>query len=768
MKLKKILDFFNKEQKFTSSYNDKDGVVTISCNKKHDFKKGKEYVIEIDNKIIPFKVKEIIDKRTITSKYFTPAIYVWTSEILQEENIYKVGITNWQSVFDRVKQTDTTGVVHKPRIVDWWYIDVTSPKESLEIEKIIHNRLNLIRTNREFVKNDYKTEIKPTILNVINEYNAKKINTDGPNKFPRYYQYIRKELAREYYKTNDIGYIQSACGTGKSYDGFWIYDELINSKVLNPKSGIIVLFVPSLGLLDQTVDDLLDLFTTYSYNLRTIKIGSDKNSTTESSDLISFIKESDNRSVNLIACTYHSHKIIQNSLAITNTKVDFTIYDEVHRTAGFLDKHFLQAIKNSVIPSQKKLSMTATVVKYTDSSVGVAGMSNKQLYGECFHTYSTSSGIEDGYLTPIKIVVLVVDEKSIDGVKEIINENKKLSTVDLFNDDEFGYSSFVIQLIAGLEAFKQGLWTHPIYYANTISRAERFNECMEYLAPKFGVNLDYIKLLSGKDSAELRNNELKYKFSKAKKGLVSNSQCLTEGISVNCVDGIGFIDPRESVVNQTQIYGRGMRLYPGKKETTVIIPVVYNNNKIESNYWNETLNVALNMISSSDEIQDILDNDRFDLVVDSNIKNGIEERTVKSNQISKNNSGGNKKPLSENKKTEPFYIPINGLLSLKFKEIVKGHRKSPRETFDKISTQQRMYDYFGEYENGISVSLREFNKKGVKKYSKYIKTKEWHIENYSKLNDVSEEKANEELINFFKRIEKSQEELFNLIYETTI
>ena len=172
-----ILDFFKKKQKFKISYNDKDGIVTINCAKNHEFKKGKEYLIEVDGSIIPFKVKDIISDKIVTSKYFTPAIYVWTSEILQENNIYKVGVTNWQSVFDRVNQTDTTGVVYKPRIVDYWYIDVSKPSEASDMEHSIHMRLNLVRKNREFIKNEYK-EIKQVILEVIEEFNAKKISPD--------------------------------------------------------------------------------------------------------------------------------------------------------------------------------------------------------------------------------------------------------------------------------------------------------------------------------------------------------------------------------------------------------------------------------------------------------------------------------------------------------------------------------------------------------------------------------------------------------------
>jgi len=768
MKLKdRFVSFFRRKLDFKLTYNEVENLVTIKCNKNHNFKKNKVYHLKINDKIVPFKVKSVIDKKTVTSKYFTPALYVWTTELFQDNNIYKVGITNWQTVFERVNQQDTTGVPYKPRIVDYWLLDVDTPIEAEKIEKTVHSRLNLIRNSREFVENDYKTEVKPTILDVIKEFNANKIKPDSPTIFPRYYQYIRKELAIKYYTNNNIGWFQSACGTGKSYDGFWIYDALNTNEIFINSNGIVILFVPSLQLLEQTVGDLSMLFDMYSYKLRTIKISSENGNTTNENDLVSFIKESDNKnnSVNLIACTYQSYKVVQNSLAITNTIVDFTIYDEVHKLAGFLDKSFLQSIKDSVIPSQKKVSMTASPIFYMNNGIGVAGMNNKQMFGKGFHTYSTSDGIEDGYLTPLRVVALDIEEESINYVAELINENNRLSTVELFNDDEFGYASFIVQLICALEAFKQGLWTHPIYYSNTIARAEKFNECLEYLAPIFGVKLDYIKVLQGSDSAKTRNTELQYKFTKSKIGLVSNSRCLNEGISVKCVDGIGFIDPRDSMVDITQILGRPMRLYDGKGESVIIIPVVYKNGKIKSDYWKETLNIVLNLVASNDEIENILSSGEVDIVKNVNIRKNIDLTVAIPKQKTKNKSGGNKKSLDKKKKTEPFYISNSELLSLKFKDIVKGYRSKPRSTNNNIVKKIRKYDYYAKYENGIEVSLREFDVKVIKKYSQYIKTNEWHIENYSKLNNMPLEQAKNELEDFFKRIEKKQKTLFDKIYE---
>jgi predicted helicase len=52
-------------------------------------------------------------------------------------------------------------------------------------------------------------------------------------------------------------------------------------------------------------------------------------------------------------------------------------------------------------------------------------------------------------------------------------------------------------------------------------------------------------------------------FREAKKALITNARCLTEGIDVPAVDMVGFIDPRHSKIDIAQATGRAMRKLRG-------------------------------------------------------------------------------------------------------------------------------------------------------------------------------------------------------------
>ncbi len=57
------------------------------------------------------------------------------------------------------------------------------------------------------------------------------------------------------------------------------------------------------------------------------------------------------------------------------------------------------------------------------------------------------------------------------------------------------------------------------------------------------------------------------------RGMLSNARCLGEGVDVPTLDGIAFIDPKQSQVDIVQAVGRAMRKSHGKTLATIVIPV---------------------------------------------------------------------------------------------------------------------------------------------------------------------------------------------------
>jgi len=57
------------------------------------------------------------------------------------------------------------------------------------------------------------------------------------------------------------------------------------------------------------------------------------------------------------------------------------------------------------------------------------------------------------------------------------------------------------------------------------------------------------------------------------RGLLANARCLAEGVDVPTLDGVAFIDPRQSEVDIVQAVGRAIRKSDDKTIGTIVIPV---------------------------------------------------------------------------------------------------------------------------------------------------------------------------------------------------
>src|SRR5262249_35019275 len=64
-------------------------------------------------------------------------------------------------------------------------------------------------------------------------------------------------------------------------------------------------------------------------------------------------------------------------------------------------------------------------------------------------------------------------------------------------------------------------------------------------------------------------------FREARHSLITNARCLTEGIDVQAVDMVAFIDPRRSKIDIAQATGRAMRKPRGLDKTLgyIVVPL---------------------------------------------------------------------------------------------------------------------------------------------------------------------------------------------------
>jgi len=450
---------------------------------------------------------------------------------------------------------------------------------------------------------------------------------------------------------------------------------------------------------------------------------------------------------------------------MTDIKPDLVIYDEAHRITGEMTKSWFKCLLDTNLPSTKKIFMTASPIFYTPESTGFSGMNNENLFGKCFHRYEFLDAVFDGYITPLEVLGMSTTHNTIESIKKALCENGKIIPEGLYLESEGGefegYTTFFLQLHNTLVALKEKKITHPIIYANTIKRVELFMEYLNELAPQYGVKIGYSEIFTGNDSIKSRISKLAGPFSRAKIGVVGNSRCLQEGISIDRVDSIILIDPRFSGPDIIQILGRPVRLCKGKKKATVILPVLceYDQEKlkIDRSYFSITRNLMISISSSDSDFANMilaLEEDAFyftDLARSGiSLKNvpAPEEREGLKNITGANRGNPNDKPQEQTPRVEWNEL-ISSLDMVSIVDTSNGAREKNKTKEGKdIQKLSRIYSYCTRYLENIESYLERKSHKLISNSSKFIKSETEHFSDYSQTYNISLLKAKEELDSF--------------------
>lgn len=737
--------------------------------------------LNIDGEVHLYKVLKCdIENKTIEAKKFNPCIYAWTTESYKLNNVYKVGLVNWQSVCSRMKQTFTTGVLEKIEVVETFNLDVYDSKSTHDIEKEIHNRIGLKTKGREAVQGDWKEEIRPAIVDVINEFKATLIspNTITPLS-PRYYQYHASLLANDYYKENDRGWIQWACGSGKSFGGYWIWDNAIKS---NAKNNLVVILVPNRQLVKQTHDDWMYVATSHGDKFKSIKIGGVENAIDNVEEIKRWLDNITSDTLNVVVSTYQSSNKIMDALRLVGLKADFVINDEVHRITGENTKSWKKCLLDSHLPSYKRLSMTASPIEYTTESLGFSGMENIQLFGNKFHQYLTLDAIFDNYISPIEIYGIEASPNIVHDIKQKINANRNIIQRNLINTDKSydfseiedevnideGNPTFYISLHNTLIALQQELISHPVIYANSTKRIRMFMACLIAMAPEYGVNIGYSEVFTSKDKIDKRIKNLKIKFSKAKVAVAGNVYCLQEGISVDAIDSTILIDPRSSGPAIIQILGRPVRLDNNNKNkiARIFIPVILEKDKqgkiiIDNAYFKTTRDWMLAITGADEDFSTLMIEDfRF---FTNKSRQGIEVRNILPRNGRTSVSGRNRNLDRTPQQLE--VVDFNDIKKhLKLSTLITPSKTAniKRNTEDgkQIYLERQAITFVRGYICKIKNYINNYNPRQISHYSKIINTKENYISDFAQFQDIdietskyNLEKANlKELINILDKL----------------
>ncbi len=454
----------------------------------------------------------------------------------------------------------------------------------------------------------------------------------------RPYQELAVKSVLEGFQSNDRGKLIMPPGTGKTLVALRVAEAL--------GAGKLILFIcPSIALLDQTIKVW---FRDSEIPINAYAVVSDRGvgrtdelnkisllsfpATTSSEELLKSFRLNEEK-LNVIFSTYQSLNVIKEAQQQGLPEFDLIICDEAHRTAGVSqreDSSFKIVHSNEHINGKKRLYMTATpkVFDARDEDrlkleeeflVKVYDMSDEKIFGPTFFEYSFRKAIEEGYLSPYRVVVLMVDKKDIqEKLFEYLLDNKKLSVDDTTNLKKLSVDDTTKlvglgRLIRGEIYNEDGTILdlsvkRGIVFVNRVSKSKQIEEDFPLVFEKyFGENPRVeIKHIDG----NMPVFEKRDKINRLRKGgtnthILTNAKVLTEGIDVPALDFVAFLDPKESVVEIIQALGRVVRKAEGKEFGLIFVPLVVATDvqdideKIEKSSY-KTLWQVINAVSSLD------------------------------------------------------------------------------------------------------------------------------------------------------------------------
>lgn len=452
-------------------------------------------------------------------------------------------------------------------------------------------------------------------------------------KMPRKYQKLALAKIADGFLHHDRGQLLMACGTGKTVTGIWVANDL--------KAQLVAVFVPNLGLLDQT-------FTDWKLNqtqFEALIVASDKSvgyddtvnrvsqlaqrPTTDVEEIKAFLmKGSDQQKV--IFSTYQSSLVLGDALKQAGGTLDLAIMDEAHRTAGKVGNEFTGVLDDAKVPANKRLFMTGTAKIYsprvqrggTERGVEVASMDNEKFYGPVFYELSFYDAIyKYKRLSDYRVHTIKVREDDPNYAKYLEWAIDRY-VLDEDNDIDAGQVAAAIALI---KAIKQLGLRSIIVSTTRVPAARKFAKMLEELTnhvdkkdrPPVKV---WAQAVSGKDPTRVRKKALRRLRNvdpTRECGILCNARCLNEGIDVPALDGLMFADPKRSVIDIAQAVGRVVRRSEGKDKGHIMIPVFLKANDDpqqaleKSAAYKPVWNVVLAMREHDNRVAEWIDNYRF-------------------------------------------------------------------------------------------------------------------------------------------------------------
>lgn len=443
----------------------------------------------------------------------------------------------------------------------------------------------------------------------------------------------------------DRGKLVMACGTGKTFTGLKIAEEL------GGKGKLVLYMVPSLALMSQTVrewkNDCEDDFLAFSV-CSDVKVGKRESdgdaiqftvhdlafpATTDASRIAQQIENSDREKMVVVFSTYQSIQVLKEAQKTYGLpEFDWIICDEAHRTTGATigadESNFVQIHSNENVAGKKRLYMTATPKIFGENAkskakqhdVALASMDDPEKYGELLYYKGFAWAVENNLLSDYKVIVLAVDE----GVISASVQNRLAESSEMKLDDATKiigcYKALTKNNLIGEDTENPIPMKRALAFCKNIAVSKMITDEFAEVVEEYQLNdttndentpsLDVqTRHVDGTFNAKQREDCLDWLKSETEDDvcrILTNARCLSEGVDVPALDSIIFMHPRKSQIDVVQSIGRVMRKAPGKERGYVILPVavpagVASEEALNDNERYQVVWQILNALRSHDE-----------------------------------------------------------------------------------------------------------------------------------------------------------------------
>ncbi|MFF3503489.1 Helicase associated domain protein [Streptomyces sp. NPDC003247] len=266
--------------------------------------------------------------------------------------------------------------------------------------------------------------------------------------------------------------------------------------------------------------------------------------------------------------------------------MDLTVVDEAHRTSGSMGKAWADVHDQSVIPSRRRLYLTATPRIWEERldrevAEGVrdplpremaASMDDEKVFGPVLYKLSLASAVSRGLLARYQIIVL--------ELKDPVVTPERLMGEDRHTEEVRGQRLGALQA-ALLHTMAQHDLSTCITFHHRTMEAQAFAEGLQRVAAKLHADQPraypkriWADWLCGDHVPGHRREVLGSFGTTAQRAVLSNCRVLGEGVDIRSVDSVALLDPKGAPHDIVQAVGRALRQRPGQgKLASLIVPV---------------------------------------------------------------------------------------------------------------------------------------------------------------------------------------------------